>query len=125
MPCGRSAKLNREWRVLQSRTVFRLLPSYGRTSSNLSSRVLTLCLHGSRIALFTAALAIQIFGRKERATVVTLSVEFFIIVLFLVMGVMVMRLFSKDDDEDEVDASAEKHPPLTGSQHGVRGADVC
>ena len=125
MPCGRSVKRNREWRVLQSRTAFRLPPSYGRTSSKPSSRVLTLCLHGSRIALFFAALAIQIFGRKERATVVTLSVEFFIIALFLVMGVMVMRLFSKDNDEDEVGASAEKQQPLTGSQHGVPGANLC
>ena len=55
----------------------------------------------------------------------TLSVEFFIIALFLVMGVMVMRLFSKDSDEDEVDASAEKQQPLTGSQHGVPGANLC
>ena len=55
------------------------------------------------------------------------SVGCFIIVLFVVMGVTVMRLLSKDD-ENEVDPSAEKHPPLTGSQHDigqVRGADAC
>jgi hypothetical protein len=44
------------------------------------------------IALFSAALAVQIFGRKERVTVVTLSVECFIIVFFMTMGAWVMRL---------------------------------
>jgi hypothetical protein len=86
---------------------------------NSSSRAFTLCLHGSRIALFSAALAVQIFGRKERVTVVTLSVECFIIVFFMTMGAWVMRLFSRNDDVNDVDASTEKNPPLTGSQHDI------
>jgi hypothetical protein len=92
-----------------------------------SSRAFTLCLHGSRIVLFSAALVVQIFGPNERATVVTLSVECFVIVLFGVMGAWVMRLFSRNDDVDDVDASTEKkNPPPTGLQHGIaQGLENC
>ena len=83
---------------------------------NPSSRAFTLCLHGSRIVLFATVFAVQIFGPKERATVVTLSVEGFIIVLFLVMGVRVKLLYSTND---EVDAPTENNPPLPGSQHDI------
>lgn len=86
---------------------------------NPSSGTFMPCLHGSRIALFSAALAVQIFGRKERATVVTLSVECFIIVFFVAMGVWVMQLFSRNDDVHDVGASTEKNLPLTGSQPDI------
>lgn len=86
---------------------------------NPSSRSFTLCLHGFRIVLFSAALAVQIFGRKERATVATLSVECFIIALCVVMGLRVMWLSSGNEDVDGVDAFTEKSPPLTGSQHDI------
>jgi hypothetical protein len=79
------------------------------------------------IVLFSAALVVQIFGPNERATVVTLSVECFVIVLFGVMGAWVMRLFSRNDDVDDVDASTEKkNPPPTGLQHGIaQGLENC
>ena len=90
---------------------------------NPSSRSFTLGLHGFRIVLFSAALAVQIFGRKERATVATLSVECFIIVLCVVMGLRVMWL-SSGNEEDGVDAFTEKNPPVTGSQHDIeRGSE--
>ncbi|KAF8123686.1 hypothetical protein EV363DRAFT_765742 [Boletus edulis] len=72
------------------------------------------------IVLFSAALAVQIFGRKELATVATLSVEFLIIVSFVVMGVRVMRLFYSNGDEDDVDTPTPKNlVPRTESQHDV------
>ena len=94
---------------------------------NPSSRAFTLCSHGSRIVLFSGGLAVQIFRPKERATFVTLSVECFIIVLFVVMGVTVMRLFSRNDHVDDVDASTENNQlefevrglSPTGSQHDI------
>jgi len=112
-------------RLMAARHALDAMWSLSQTKSGMACLAITHSLPLASliwsIALFFAALAIQIFGRKERATVVTLSVECFIIVLFVVMGVTVMRLFSKDDDEDEVDhdASAEKHPPLTGSQPDI------
>ena len=81
-----------------------------------ASRAFAHCLHGSRIVLFATAFAVQIFGPKERATVVTLSVECFIIVLFLVMGVRVKLLYSTND---EVDAPTENNPPPAGTQHDI------
>ncbi|KAN0094374.1 hypothetical protein V8E55_002661 [Tylopilus felleus] len=65
------------------------------------------------IALFSAALAVQIFRPIEPATVATLSVEVLIIALFLVMGMRVMRLFSQDDGGREEDAPTgnDSHPP--------------
>ena len=84
---------------------------------NSSSRASMLCLaiHGSRTcALFSVALAAQIFGRQERTTVVTISVRCFTIVVFVLMGVRVMRLFPGNNDGDD---STEKNTPLTGSQH--------
>ena len=85
-----------------------------------SSGVFTVFSRGSRIVFFSAALGIQIFGPKQLATVATLSVEYFIIMLFLVMGVVVMRRFYRnhDGDGDDVDTSAEK-TPQTGSQHDI------
>ncbi|KAN0094481.1 hypothetical protein V8E55_002768 [Tylopilus felleus] len=72
------------------------------------------------IALFSVALAVQIFGPKEHATVSTLSVECLIIVIFAVMGVRVMRHFYKNDDGDEVlDISAENHSSPTGSPRDI------
>jgi hypothetical protein len=84
-----------------------------------SSRAFTLFLHDSRIVLFSAALAVQIFGPKERATVTTLSVECFIIVLCVAMGLRVVWLLSGKDGVDDVDASTEQIPALTGSQHDI------
>ena len=99
---------------------------------NPSLRAFTLCLHGTRIVLFSAALAVQIFRPKERATVATLSVECFIIVLFMVMGVRVMWLFSKNhdvDDEDAVDTYTEKKPHLlqgrSRTSSRARETDAC
>ena len=86
---------------------------------NLLSHAFTLCLYGPRIALFSAALAVQIFGQKERTTVATLSIECLIIVLFVVMGMRVMRPFSRNDSVDGVDAVTEKKQPVTGSQHDI------
>ncbi|KAI9567654.1 hypothetical protein HD554DRAFT_2173061 [Boletus coccyginus] len=73
------------------------------------------------IVCFSAALAVQIFGPKHLATVATLSVEYFIIVFFAVMGVVVMRWFYRnhDGDGDDVDPSAEKDPAQTGLPHDV------
>ncbi|KAF8558566.1 hypothetical protein OG21DRAFT_1074113 [Imleria badia] len=71
------------------------------------------------IALFSAALAVQIFGSKELATVTALSVECAIIVAFAVMGVGVMRLFYRNDDEDDVDSSMDKNSPPTGTQPDI------
>ncbi|KAG6380356.1 hypothetical protein JVT61DRAFT_8468 [Boletus reticuloceps] len=72
------------------------------------------------IVLFSAALAVQIFGRKELAIVATLSVEFLIIVSFVVMGVRVMRLFYSNGGEDNVDTPTERNLfPLDG-----RGCNV-
>ena len=59
-----------------------------------------------RIALFSVALAVQIFGRKEPVTVATLSVEVLLIILFVFMGMRVTRLFSQNDDGQDGDASA-------------------
>lgn len=64
---------------------------------------------------FSPRLSVQIFGRKGRATVTAVSVECFIIVLFVVMGARAMRLFSRNDDVDDVDASTEENP----SQHEI------
>ncbi|KAN0094484.1 hypothetical protein V8E55_002771 [Tylopilus felleus] len=58
------------------------------------------------IALFSVALAVQIFGRKEPVTVATLSVEVLLIILFVFMGMRVTRLFSQNDDGQDGDASA-------------------
>lgn len=92
-----------------------------------SSRVFTLFSHGSRIALFFAALMIQIFGPKQLATLTTLSVECFIILSFVVMGVSVMRLFYRNHDEDDEDTPAEKKSPTRSQQtvSSARGADNC
>ena len=96
-------------------------PSCGRTSSQpiVACSAFTLCLRGSRIALFSSALALQIFGLNEFATVVAISVECCIIVFFVAMGVRVMRVFFRNDDVNDVDAPTEKNLPLTGSQHDI------
>ena len=75
--------------------------------------------HGSRITLFSTCLAIQIFGPKELATVTTLGVECFILVLFGVMSRFVMQLFSRDDDVEDDDTSATNNPPPAGQEHNV------
>ena len=66
----------------------------------------------SRIALFSAALAVQIFRPIEPATVATLSVEVLIIVLFMAMGMRVMRHFFQDDDgrDEDVPTGNNSHP---------------
>ena len=46
----------------------------------------------------------------------TISVQCFTIVVFVVIGVRVMRLFSRNNDGDD---STEKNTPLTGSQHDI------
>ena len=85
-----------------------------------SSSFTHLLTFGPRIALFSVALAVQIFGPKEHATVSTLSVECLIIVIFAVMSVRVMRHFYKNDDGDEVlDISAENHSSPTGSPRDI------
>ena len=61
----------------------------------------------SRIALFSVALAVQIFGRRESATVATLSVEVLVIFLFVFMGMRVFRPFSQNDDGQDGDASVD------------------
>lgn len=76
-------------------------------------------LHGSRITLFSTALAVQIFGPKERATVMTLGVECLIIVLFGAVGFGVTQLFSGSDDVGEVDTLAEDVPPPAESPRDV------
>lgn len=88
-----------------------MLASYGRTSFNARSRFFPPCSHGCRIILFAAALAIQIFRPKERPTVTTLGVECLILVLFGIMCMRVMWLFSRHDDEDDAETS-EEHEPL-------------
>ena len=49
----------------------------------------------------------HIFRPKGLATVTTLSVECAIIVMFVFMGVRVMRLFYRNDDGDDVNTSTE------------------
>ncbi|KAH0831362.1 hypothetical protein J3R83DRAFT_14025 [Lanmaoa asiatica] len=71
------------------------------------------------IALFSTALAIQIFGPKELATVTTLGVECLILVLSGFMSVVVMRLFSKGDDVDDADTSVEEISSSTRSLSDV------
>lgn len=72
-----------------------------------------------RIALFSTALAVQIFGPKERATVTILGAECLIIMLFGVVGFGVTRLFCAGDDVHDVGTPAEKVPPLETSQRDV------
>ena len=62
---------------------------------------------------FSAALAVQIFGPTQRATIMSLSIELLIIIL--VMDIRMMRLFSQMDE----DASREKNSSPTGSQCDV------
>lgn len=109
--------------------------NYAQSSDCLPCVVVRHSMHGpvysrsthtfSRIALFSTALAIQIFGPKEPATVATLGVECLILVLFGVMSVLVMQLFSRNDDEgdgddgDSSDDSEEKTSSHTGSRHDV------
>ncbi|KAG8216241.1 hypothetical protein J3R82DRAFT_8282 [Butyriboletus roseoflavus] len=79
------------------------------------------------ITLFSAALAVQIFGPAEPPTVATLGVECLILVLFGLISSFVLRLFSGDDTDDggdggdrsEEDDSDEKISSATGSQHDV------
>ena len=73
----------------------------------------------SRIALFSAALPVQIFGRKEPATVATLSVEALVIIFFVSMGMTVMPHFSQNNDERDEDASADKNSHPTGPPQNV------
>ena len=71
-----------------------------------------------RIALFSAALAVQIFRPIELATIATLSVEILIIVSFVGMGMRVMRLFSQDEDGRDEDApTRNKSRPLRAHQN--------
>ena len=66
------------------------------------------------------ALAVQIFGPKEPATVTALSIECAIIVVFVVMGTSVMQLLDREDDSgDSADTSSEEDPRLTGSQPDI------
>ncbi|KAG8216242.1 hypothetical protein J3R82DRAFT_8283 [Butyriboletus roseoflavus] len=77
------------------------------------------------IALFSTALAIQIFSPKEPPTVATLGVECLVLVLFGVMSGLVMPLFSRNDDVDggddgdDSDDSDDKISSLTGSRHDI------
>ena len=92
MSLGHSVKRNGECHVLRSRSLpyACLIWSYAISTH---SRNYSLHSHGSRIALFSAALPTQIFGPKEFATVTTLGVECFILVLFGIMSSYVMQLF--------------------------------
>ena len=74
--------------------------------------------HVSRITLFSTALAIQIFAPKELATITTLGVECCILVLSVFMSGFVMRLFSRNNDILDMDASVDNNPP-TGSHQDV------
>ena len=69
----------------------------------------------SRIAFFGVALAVQLFGRKEPTTVVTLLV----IILFVFMVMRVMRLFSQNDDGRDGDASTDEKSHPTGPHQNV------
>ncbi|KAG8215528.1 hypothetical protein J3R82DRAFT_9180 [Butyriboletus roseoflavus] len=66
------------------------------------------------ITLFSVALAIQIFGPKERATIVSLGVECFILLLFGAMSSFVIGLFFRNNDTESVDASTKNDPPAKG-----------
>ncbi|KAG9314465.1 hypothetical protein JVU11DRAFT_5262 [Chiua virens] len=79
-------------------------------TSALVVMTMTSLLNGCRIALFSTALAIQLFGPKERGTVVTLGVECFIIVLLVTMCFSVTgMLYGMDGSEgDSTDSSTEK-----------------
>ncbi|KAH0831363.1 hypothetical protein J3R83DRAFT_14026 [Lanmaoa asiatica] len=76
------------------------------------------------IALFSTALAIQIFSPKERATVTTLGVECLILVLSGFMSMVVLRLFSRDDDVDDVDIPEEEILSPTRSLPDVEQGSV-
>jgi len=72
------------------------------------------------ITLFSAALAVQIFGTKELAIVATLGVECFILVLLAGVSVRVLRWFSRNDvDDDEKDTSEKSSEEKGVSQHDV------
>jgi hypothetical protein len=106
---ARSVERNREWRALQSRTV---------SLKWSASRAFTLCLHGSRIALFSAALAVQIFGQRKvpLSRPLTSNVSLRCCLWLWARG---RCGCSRNDDVDDVDASTEKYPPLTGSHCDV------
>lgn len=77
---------------------------------------------------------IQIFAPKELATITTLGVECFILVLFVFMSGFVLRLFSRNDGadvdipegHDEHEEHEENIPLPTGLQHDVElGSAKC
>lgn len=81
--------------------------------------------HITRITLFSTALAIQIFGPKDFATVVTLGTECLVLILFWVVSRFVMHLLSwiyakeHGDDGDDGDDIAEEISFPRESQHDV------
>ncbi|KAN0094472.1 hypothetical protein V8E55_002759 [Tylopilus felleus] len=111
-------------RLLIARNVLEAMWKLSRTKTGMACLSITHSLPIASliwsIALFSVALAVQIFGPKQHATVSTLSVECLIIAIFMVIGVRVMRHFSKNDDGDEVlDISVEKHSSPTGSPRDI------
>ncbi|KAG9310115.1 hypothetical protein JVU11DRAFT_9727 [Chiua virens] len=96
-PCMFSVESGREWRVLSSRTVF-----------------LWQALSGP--------LAIQLFGPKQRATIVTLGIECFIIVFFIMMCFSVTRMLCRfGDSEGDDDGSSSEEIPAPSSGDPASG----
>ncbi|KAN0094363.1 hypothetical protein V8E55_002650 [Tylopilus felleus] len=104
-------------RLLNAQNVLTAMETLSGTTTGMAGLAITHSLPIASlvwsIALFSAALAVQIFRPIEPATIATLSVEVLIIALFLVMGMRVMRLFSQDDGGRDEDAPTgnDSHPP--------------
>ncbi|KAN0081167.1 hypothetical protein V8E55_008791, partial [Tylopilus felleus] len=103
-------------RLLIARNVLEAMGTLSPTKMDMAGLAIT---HSLPIALFSVALALQIFGRKEPATVATLSVEVLAIILFMFMGMKVMRLFSQNGDGRDGDASTDKNSHPTGPHQNV------
>ncbi|KAG8216238.1 hypothetical protein J3R82DRAFT_8279 [Butyriboletus roseoflavus] len=110
--------------LMSADTTAEVMKTLGQTKWGMACLAIThslpiACLIWS-ITLFSTALVIQIFGPEELATVTTLGVECFILVLFGVMSGFVLRLFSRNDD------SAEDDSPPTEPQHDLElGSAKC
>ncbi|KAN0094473.1 hypothetical protein V8E55_002760 [Tylopilus felleus] len=98
-------------RLLIARNVLEAMGTLSQTKTGMAGLAITHSLPIASliwsIALFSVALAVQIFGRRESATVATLSVEVLVIFLFVFMGMRVFRPFSQNDDGQDGDASVD------------------
>ncbi|KAG9310167.1 hypothetical protein JVU11DRAFT_9788 [Chiua virens] len=70
------------------------------------------------IALFSTALAIQLFSPKQLATIVTLGTECFIIVVLAMISSFVTGMFYEHGDTGEVDTFEEMPPPPPSGKAG-------